>query len=243
MVNERSLFSTGEHKEYTGLSVMWLTRYLEYLNILEKWFGEINEDLPLPCRTNYRDAWFHYKKIYERRDYIKVFQEQYAMEEHLIRAIKDAINKYFQIWIYDMETVYKAIKTGKLEKSIDKYKRLFEHLRISLTIGQQGWEQKLYKEMDEKKALDYFSKIVLYVYAKEMDQKKAVEGLQKCIHKTKNYCAKIRLHGTDIYRPASNEEYMEECQSVYNELIDTLETLQLKNVLSILSDECQDVTP
>lgn len=239
MVNEKSIFSVTEHKEYVNQSAMWLIEYLKYLDVLEQWFQEINENLPLPCRTNYRDAWFHYKKIFEHRNYTKVIQEQYALEEHLIRAIKDAISSYFQIYTYDMEVVYRAIKTGKLKREAEK--GIPEVVkRHHLPLEMEGcWELKLYAAMEERGLEDDFPQVACYICAKKLDMEQTAGALQQCLHNIKNYCARLRLDGTEIYRPANNEEYLEECERVYDGLMEALEKLRLKNVLNVLASEYQ----
>ena len=105
MVSENTVLSDFEHMQYADYAAQKISIYYEYLSILEKWFSEAGWELPLPCRTNFRDAWFHFKKLYERKDYVKVVQEEYALEEHLIRAVKDAIICYYQIYIRRIEIV------------------------------------------------------------------------------------------------------------------------------------------
>jgi hypothetical protein len=240
MLNEEKIFSVAEHREYVNRSAMWITEYQEYLNRLERWFGEIGEELPLPCRTNYRDAWFHYRKIYEHRDSKKVIQEQYAMEEHLIRAIKDAINSYFQNYLLDMEIIYKALKNdGAEHKSVQEIQEMVDKYEFPLSMG-KNWELELRKKTKDCGVENAFPKLVCYIYTNHLDKKWVAKKLQLSMHRIKNYCAKLRLNGTDIYRPISVEEYMEECQEVYNGMIDTLEELQLKNILNILAIEYQN---
>ena len=103
MIDREEILTEAQQEEYCNTTAEELTKYLNTLNILEKWYEQIKEQLPLPSRTNYRDSWFHYKKLYEHRNHRKVVQEQYAAEEHLIRAVKDAVIQYFHIYMKSME--------------------------------------------------------------------------------------------------------------------------------------------
>lgn len=237
MENESAIFSGAEHREYANHSALWLKKYLGYLKIMSEWFHEINEELPVPCRTNYRDTWFHYRKIYEHRDYIKVVQEQYALEEHLIRAIKDGINCYFQNYIDGLEIIYKAIKSEEFQSRAENDIYAIVGKGKAPLIMEKNWEIKLLENLETCRRESDFPKAVCAVWAKEMDLERTAGMLQRSLHKIKNYCMKLRLDGTEIYRPADDEEYIKECTKVYNELIDTLEELKLKNVWDVLADE------
>ena len=149
MVSENTVLSDFEHMQYADYAAQKISIYYEYLSILEKWFSEAGWELPLPCRTNFRDAWFHFKKLYERKDYVKVVQEEYALEEHLIRAVKDAIICYYQIYIRRIEIVYQFFRTGNLTDCI-----LQEHLKDIkrnaefITVHTDNWTMELYKRLE-----------------------------------------------------------------------------------------------
>lgn len=236
MVNENTVLSDFEHMQYANYSAQKIEVYYEYLNTLAKWFSEAGWELPLPCRTNFRDTWFHFKKLYERKDYVKVVQEEYALEEHLIRAVKDAIICYYQIYIRKIEIVYQGLRTGKLEDCIEQ-----EHMEEVkknaelVTAHMENWDIELYKRLENSADMDLFAETVCYVYCRDMDLKQVAEHLQNCLHKIKNYYSKLRLNGTDIYRPVSEKEYMEECGRVFIQMMDCLKDNGLENAIHILS--------
>lgn len=67
-----------------------------------------------------------------------------------------------------------------------------------------------------------------------MDLKQVAEHLQNCLHKIKSYYSKLRLNETDIYRPVSEKEYMEECGRVLIQMMDCLKDNGLENAIHIL---------
>lgn len=66
MANRNTVLSDTEHNRYANRTAQKLIVYFDYLDSLDKWFKESGLELPLACRTNFRDAWFHFKKLYER---------------------------------------------------------------------------------------------------------------------------------------------------------------------------------
>lgn len=234
MLNENRVLSEAEHMRYINYSAQKIIMYFKYLYFLERWYDEVGWELPLPCRTNFRDAWFHFKKLYERKDYVKIVQEEYALEEHLIRAVKDAIICYFQTYISDIEIVYKSLKQVSISNTdIKQYKKVAA--AISIDVNSSSWALDLHKFLSEAKEKVSYEEIAWYIYCRDMDTNIVAENMQKCLHMIKNYYSMLRLNGTDIYRPVSEEQYMDECQKVYNLMIDCLEENKLKNVIRIFA--------
>ena len=64
MIDREEILTEAQQEEYCEMAAENLIRSLNTLIILGKWYEEIGENLPLPSRTNFRDAWFHYKKLY-----------------------------------------------------------------------------------------------------------------------------------------------------------------------------------
>lgn len=58
--------------------------------ILQKVYAEFGLNYPYECHTNYRDSWFHYRKLYSKKDKVLISNEKYGLEEHLLRAARDA---------------------------------------------------------------------------------------------------------------------------------------------------------
>ena len=59
-------------------------------HIIQELYDELGIYYPEESNTNYRDSWFHYRKLYTKKDIITILNEKYGLEEHLLRAAKDA---------------------------------------------------------------------------------------------------------------------------------------------------------
>lgn len=104
-----------------------------------------------------------------------------------------------------------------------------------ITVHTDNWTMELYKRLEEPVNMDIFMETVCYVYCRDMDLKQVAEQLQSCLHKIKNYYSKLRLNGTDIYRPVSEEEYMEECGQVFIQMMDCLKDNGLEDAIHVLA--------
>ena len=51
----------------------------------------------------------------------------------------------------------------------------------------------------------------------------------------KNNYSKLRLNGTDIYRPVSEEKYMEECGEVFIQMMDCLKDNGREDAIHVLA--------
>lgn len=63
------------------------------LKMIENAYSKFNSNvkLPIPAYTNFRDALFHFVKIYENEDYKSIVGNSFALNEHLQRGLKDAV--------------------------------------------------------------------------------------------------------------------------------------------------------
>lgn len=59
-------------------------------HIIQELYDALGLYYPEESNTNFRDSWFHYRKLYTQKDIITVLNEKYGLEEHLLRAAKDA---------------------------------------------------------------------------------------------------------------------------------------------------------
>lgn len=235
MANRNTVLSDAEHNWYVNRTADKLIMYFKYLDSLDKWFRESGLELPLACRTNFRDAWFHFKKLYERRDYVKIVQEEYALEEHLIRAVKDAIICYYQIYIRKIERVYGYLSNDKLKTCVSSENIQKIKCKISsVTIDTKKWDFEIKKHINPDTNMQLYLEAVCYIYSRDIDSQKVAKQLQKCLHMIKNYYSKLRLDGTDIYRPSSDEAYMEECEDVFVKMMECLEENRLERSIHII---------
>ena len=92
---------------------------------------KFDASLPLSCYTNFRDALFHFTKINRLIDESEISNQVFAVEEHLSRAMTDAVNG---ISDYYLKGVAKILKDEEIADKID-----FSQLRMILHKIKQGW--------------------------------------------------------------------------------------------------------
>lgn len=61
------------------------------------------------------------------------------------------------------------------------------------------------------------------------------KGHQETFSVTFLQSSELRLNGTDIYRPVSEEEYMEECGQVFIQMMDCLKDNGLEDAIHVLA--------
>lgn len=179
---------------------------------------------PEECNTNYRDSWFHYRKLYNKKDMISVLNEKYGLEEHLLRASKDAqicllqqIGYWLDVWYRCDEFMeYDEDEAGKFEVY---YQRM-----------DGNWVKSLNEAMIDDK--ESFAKACLFYYVKYISTEDVRKKIQNLVHNIKNLILDLRLGGVNIARPSDNIKYFEQCVSVYKDMCCSLKD---KKILYLLS--------
>lgn len=187
-------------------------------------YGILGMQYPEECNTNYRDSWFHFRKMYRKKDIIAIYNEKYGLEEHLLRAAKDAQISFLQQLGYWLEVWYRndEYMICDMNRS-EEYDLLFE-----------GIEDNWVRSIDEKVGDDYilFANACLYHYLLNIQSESVKIKLQILIHNIKNLILDLRLSGINISRPKDNVYYMKKCVSVYNEMCISLQETGMLYLLS-----------
>ena len=78
-----------------------------YIRIRDSWleiYGEFGIPFPATSDNNFRDSWFHYRKIYKERNEEEMIRQIANYDEHLQRAERDLVVKSskisHQVWTY-----------------------------------------------------------------------------------------------------------------------------------------------
>lgn len=236
MNNSRTVLSDADHLSLSLYSADMLLAGRRKMAQLEKLYEREELPFPIQCRTNLRDAWFHYKKVYERFDSIKVYQEQYAMEEHLVRMIKDAITVLFNVYAYRIENAYylldekqAVLDVLKSTKSEDCYCKCAD-----IRIDTDHWFDTIRERISGEKETrtDAVVKdVTLCLFMEQADIDVYRKVLQQCMHIIKNYSLKTRLEGIEIYRPENSDHYLDDFAEVFGKVKRILENHRIFSVL------------
>ncbi len=190
---------------------------------LQKIYDEFGLYYPSECHTNYRDAWFHYRKLYNKKEDISVLNEKYGLEEHLLRAAKDAqinllqqIGQWLEIW-YHCEDMLPAQDGKQVEEA------LFEGMS-------ENWVMSLWKASGNNEKI--FSNACVYWYREHIQSIELNMKLQNLIHSLKNLVLDIRLGGINIFRPIDHVKYIKQSIMVYEEVCCSLQESGMIYLLS-----------
>lgn len=225
-MQEKEILTSQEKQQLNEYCADEIYQYGRNYMKLIKVFESYGYRMPVECWHNFRDSWFHYRKLYTRKERISILNEKYAMEEHLLRAWKDAIIFLLQEISWGLEFWYaKGAGYHGLEASIDaEAEKIVNevHKKAQETnMKQFNWSKAIvdgYGQVDERIRYQccyfYYKK---FISSKEMDK-----VLQKLLHSLKDLILLIRYSGTKIQRPNDPYEYMQRLLDLLDEINDKL---------------------
>lgn len=195
----------------------------EQFYIIREIYNALGLCYPKESHTNYRDAWFHYRKLYSQKDIISIINEKYGLEEHLLRAAKDAqifllqqLGSWLEVW-------YRHEEYLQLDEEKVKYKD-------SLFRKEGNWVLPIWKMYEKDQ--EVFANTCLWYYQKYIFTEDLKLKLQDLIHSIKNLILDLRLGGVNIYRPSDNVYYMKQCVDVYNKMCKSLKETRILYLIS-----------
>lgn len=192
--------------------------------VMYKLYEQLGLYYPEECNTNYRDSWFHYRKLYKKKDYVAILNEKYGLEEHLLRTAKDAQICFLQQLGYWLEVWYRHDDYMVCDMTkVSEYERLYQDL-------DKNWVKSIYflTKGDE----ELFANACLYRFLCEIDSEKLERNLQMLIHSIKNLILELRLGGINISRPVDNICYLKRCVVVFNEMCKSLQEVGMLYLIS-----------
>ena len=188
---------------------------------------------PEECITNYRDSWFHYRKLYKKKDAIEVLNEKYGLEEHLLRAAKDSQICLLQQLGYWIEVWYRQdVWMDYDENESELYEKL-------LQSPEPNWVRSVESASEGNKEL--FAHTCLYYYRKYIDSTEMRNKLKALLHSIKNLILDLRLSGINISRPNDKVDYIRKCVEVYNNMCESLlevRMIYLISSTSVILEQC-----
>lgn len=215
-MQEKEIFTDHEKQQLNAYCADEIYQYGNNYLRLKSIFDSYGYHMPVECWHNFRDSWFHYRKLYVEKERLSVLNEKYAMEEHLLRAWKDAIifllqeiSEGLEFW-YLRGTNYPdpgCVMDAESERIINEV-----HEK-----NPTNWPKIIvdgYDNVDEKTRY----KCCYYYYKKYISSKDIDEILQKLLHSLKKFILQIRYSGTKIKRPNDPYEYMERLLELLEEI-------------------------
>ncbi len=170
--------------------------------------------------NNYRDSWFHYRKIWTERSRYESICHIATLEEHLQRSEKDAVVNFFQIISQDLDFWY-CIETQDLPETFQEHIEIKSYVNAYYEKSKQEerengqwlislWDTYGLRDQEASFALIYAVQIYFSNFAHVKKQ------LQELLHLIKNTTLKMRFDASDIRRLEYPGEYVQCCQDSYN---------------------------
>ncbi len=196
-------------------------------HVMDKMYKSFGMYYPKECNTNFRDSWFHYRKLYTKKDAITVLNEEYGLEEHLLRAAKDAQIYFLQQLGGWLEVWYRCDEYLKFNSD---EKKDYTELLDKFNESDKNWVLQLWTEYENDQKT--FANLCLLYYERNIVNDELREKMQHLIHSIKNTILELRLGGVNIYRPLNNSYYMQQCINLYNDISKSLGKTKIKYLLS-----------
>lgn len=200
---------------------------------IHKLYDNLGLYYPEECNTNYRDSWFHYRKLYKKKDEISILNEKYGLEEHLLRSAKDAQICFLQQLGYWLEIWYRYDDFLVCNNArVSEYEKLFQNLNTN-------WVRSIEEACPDDNEL--FANACLYYFLHHINSDVVKKNLQILIHSIKNLILDLRLGGVNISRPIDNIDYFRRCVAVFNKMCISLQKsgmLYLISSTGVILEEC-----
>lgn len=186
---------------------------------LKEWYQDFYLTYPDSCTNNFRDSWFHYRKIWKERSFRESTAQISNFDEHLQRAEKDAVVSFLQTIVVALEFWYLSKNIDIPGEYINDFNDTYSYLERAITLQDAEWLNDVWVkfEMDEKKA----SYALVFIFNRSMsDLNINRNDLQRLLHKTKNIILHVRMDSFEIYRMNMPGVYFDMCEQCYSELSD-----------------------
>ncbi|OUO24906.1 hypothetical protein [Eubacterium sp. An3] len=191
--------------------------FMQFRKDILKWYQAFDFQYPHSSENNYRDSWFHYRKIYQEHSAYEIICQSANFEEHLQRAEKDAIVYFWQKICGILEVWYFLDENKEFGSLSDSEKEEISNICTS-TNGQLPDNWVLLLQHCFCCDVSQFKYACVYVVQNYIFQTDFKNQLQILLHKIKSVVLNMRMNGAEIQREDRPGSYMNLCQNIYNEL-------------------------
>lgn len=224
-------------------------KYMEkvhlFLNMRKKaqeMFYDFCIPYPYQSENNFRDSWFHYRKIYKSRSVNDLFGQTAMFDEHLQRAEKDMVVTFFtricrrlEFWYKEANEIYKTMSE---RFNADQAEQIYE------MEGAENWVLTFYSMLRNNSLISVLDREHEFAYScVHIFQKYHVKDnifyieVQRLLHHIKKKILEVRSGGADIKRhdePGIYFEEFTECTENLIHLYQSYNFLSLFNVTDMI---------
>lgn len=124
-MNESNIMNTTYKQQYcVEIYENNILKTMNFLNKCKMVADSYNNLLPVACFTNFRDALFHFRKLYYAAEKVEIFEQGFAIKEHLNRAKTDAI---ISLLTFFSNGIRKLLQKDGICNDLKKQLRFFLH--------------------------------------------------------------------------------------------------------------------
>lgn len=213
---------------------------VDFIVIRDRWselYRKYGVTYPATSDNNFRDSWFHYRKIYRERDEEQLACQLANFEEHLQRAERDLAVKFFQDISFCLEQWYrlglqeKNMTTVKCERIVESFINQTDFVNENNRMD-CGWVISLNTICQKENCTVLeFSEIVKSVFKQYVWCEDIRKGIQNILHDIKNIVLDIRLSGSEIYRTEHIGVVTRQCFKVIDEFERFVDNCCLREII------------
>lgn len=231
-----SYMSEREYERQQKYCVQKIFAFAEARKTIKKFYQHCGFLYIASSENNYRDSWFHYRKLYQERSANEIEAQKAMLEEHLQRAEKDALVHFLQEISTRLEFWYRT------EPQSDELRRnemeTIESVYRTLNFSTSDWMSKL--KACATSDVGFFAKTCIYIAEKQFISDAFKCEAQELLHQLKNTILQMRMEGSEILRMDVPGKYLEQCGNVMKATLDFLEKHQMLPFIGI-TDKIKDI--
>ncbi|MDO4327455.1 MAG: hypothetical protein Q4E24_15775 [bacterium] len=91
-----SYITEREQEAFQRNSCAKIIGYSKVKKNVREWYKIFGFQFPHTSENNYRDAWFHYRRLYQEHSAFEMTSQIATFDEHIQRAEKDSMVFFFQ---------------------------------------------------------------------------------------------------------------------------------------------------
>lgn len=207
-------------QEMENIKIEYGQKIIKFLDVQEQileWYDCYQLRYPDSCMNNYRDSWYHYRKLWPEHSYIEVIHQTSTLDEHLQRAEKDAVVNFFQLVSQNLEFWY-LVNDINIEPNRTKvFEQTLSFDEKNTDFYGYEWLEKCWRYFERNEEEASFA--IIYAVQKYLYK---ITGkfyeLQVLLHNIKNCTLQIRMNSSDIKRLEQPGEYIDITKGIYESL-------------------------
>ena len=171
-MNESSEINIADKQHYCSeIYENFILRTMHFLDDCKSIADSYNNLLPAACFTNFRDALFHFRKLYYSTNRNDILEQGFAIKEHLNRACTDAIISLLNFF---SDGIRLLLENGDISADEKSRLKFFLHRMQSISLFKRinGMMMFLYdvSRVSNEEIVDIMKEYSVYVKEHDLTQ-------------------------------------------------------------------------